>query len=357
MLVGRNDKSLMCFHFSKGHDADDFCHNMQKRRLFLATAIRAYSVRIYSIDERIYMSDLTSVEKLKLEKIFGMEGGYVFNFSNRTFQEFILENINVDIYDAKYSYYSGSKANRLRALWAKESNMVVGELIDRLLEYWKEKHFIENQLNTLNEEALYDSCKIIAGRLRGVIQADTKQDQSNEKDEFIQKQKNLLSTFDDFATLSSASDTRRRGYLLEELLENTFRLYGIKTEKGFKRNNGGEQIDGAFSLEGWHYIVECKWTEKLADIRQLDSLYGKLNRSGKQTMGLFLSINGWSDNVVTLLKQNQDKSILLMDGYDLRCTLNYQIDLNLRKLILKKVSVLNFYSEPFYSAFKYINEL
>jgi len=34
------------------------------------------------------MSDLTSVEKLKLEKIFEMGGGYVLDFSNRTFQEF-----------------------------------------------------------------------------------------------------------------------------------------------------------------------------------------------------------------------------------------------------------------------------
>jgi len=301
------------------------------------------------------MSDLTSLEKLKLEKMFEMEGGYVLDFSNRTFQEFILENLNVDIYNAKYSYYSGSKANRLRALWTKESNRVVGELTDKLLEYWKEKRLIKNQLNTLSEEALYDSCKSIADRLKGTLQADTKQ--SNRESEFIQKRRNLLDTFDNFSALSSASDMRRRGYLLEELLENTFRLYDVKTENAFKRNNGGEQIDGAFSLEGWHYIVECKWTEKLADIRQLDSLYGKLSRSGKQTMGLFLSINGWSDNVVTLLKQNPDKSIVLMDGYDLRCTLNEQIDVNLKNLILKKVSVLNFYSEPFYSAAKYINEL
>jgi hypothetical protein len=55
---------------------------------------------------------------------------------------------------------------------------------------------------------------------------------------------------------------------------------------------GGEQIDGAFKLEGWYYLVECKWTQKLTDIRQLDSLYGKIGRSGKQTLGLFL-VDEW----------------------------------------------------------------
>lgn len=73
-------------------------------------------------------------------------------------------------------------------------------------------------------------------------------------------------------------------------------------------------IDGAFKLEGWHYVVECRWREKLADIRELDGLKGQVDRSGKQTIGLFLSINGCSENVPILLKQNPDKSIIVFNG-------------------------------------------
>jgi hypothetical protein len=29
----------------------------------------------------------------------------------------------------------------------------------------------------------------------------------------------------------------------------------------------GEQIDGAYEMNGWHYIVECRWREQLANIR------------------------------------------------------------------------------------------
>ncbi len=54
------------------------------------------------------MSDLTSIEKMKIEKYLGMSSGYVLDFSNRTFQEFILENIGVDIYDDKYEYARGA---------------------------------------------------------------------------------------------------------------------------------------------------------------------------------------------------------------------------------------------------------
>lgn len=90
----------------------------------------------------------------------------------------------------------------------------------------------------------------------------------------------------------------------------------------------------------------------MTDIRQLDSLYGKINRSGKQTLGLFLSINGWSENVCPLLKQNRDKSIILIDGYDLRYVLAEQGNLDLKDLLLKKLEYLNLEGSPFYSANK-----
>lgn len=69
-------------------------------------------------------------------------------------------------------------------------------------------------------------------------------------------------------------------------------------------------------------------------------------------MGLFLSINGWSENVVNLLKQNAQKSIILMDGYDLRTILDERIDL--QAFLLAKLAHLNLKSEPFLGAPEYI---
>jgi hypothetical protein len=124
--------------------------------------------------------------------------------------------------------------------------------------------------------------------------------------------------------------------------------------KSFTRNEGAEQIDGAFKLEGWHYIVECRWREKLANIRELDGLKGQVDRSGKQTMGLFLSINGWSENVPGILQQNPDKSIILMDGYDLRAVLSRMVDLH--DFLLAKIAYLNLKTNPFLSVTEYLKE-
>ena len=48
------------------------------------------------------MSDLSNMEKRKIERALKMGDGYVLNFSNRTFDEFMSETVNIEIYDEKY---------------------------------------------------------------------------------------------------------------------------------------------------------------------------------------------------------------------------------------------------------------
>lgn len=112
------------------------------------------------------MANLTSIEKLKLEKFLDMGSGYVLDFSNRTFQGFIAENANRDIYDEKYSYEGGSKANRLRAFWKIESGSVVGKLIMDMLEYWKAGKLMRDEEITSHEKALAEECLKIADKIK-----------------------------------------------------------------------------------------------------------------------------------------------------------------------------------------------
>jgi len=86
------------------------------------------------------MAVLTTLEKQILEKLFQMGGGYVLNFSDRTMREFFRDDIGIDIYNQKYNYASGSKANRMRGLWLKADEKTVGKSVLKLIEY------IENQI-------------------------------------------------------------------------------------------------------------------------------------------------------------------------------------------------------------------
>lgn len=59
-----------------------------------------------------------------------------------------------------------------------------------------------------------------------------------------------------FDDLAKSTDKQHRGYLLQELLNQVFTLHEIPVMKSFTRNEGGEQIDGAFRFEGWLYLVD-----------------------------------------------------------------------------------------------------
>ncbi|MDT9600439.1 hypothetical protein [Sphingosinicella rhizophila] len=178
-------------------------------------------------------------------------------------------------------------------------------------------------------------------------EAAARQHRREQRETLARQSALLLAQFDQAA---SSPDHQQRGYLLEDLLNRTFDLHGIPVLRAFRRNGGAEQIDAAFELDGWHYLVECRWRARLADIRQLDGLAGQVARSGRQTMGLFLSIEGWSENVVPLLKQNPAKAILLMEGFDLRSVLDQRVDL--RELLKAKISALNLEAEPYLSVAK-----
>lgn len=104
------------------------------------------------------MGDLSFIEKRKLEDLFGMESGYCLDFSNRTFADFFVDVVSIDIWDGKYSRGSGSKANRMRAFWSVEPNYLVGRVISALLDYMIEPTDVAGQRK-------YDEGRQIAERL------------------------------------------------------------------------------------------------------------------------------------------------------------------------------------------------
>lgn len=112
------------------------------------------------------MTNLSFIEKKKFEKLFGMKSGYVMDFSDRTFQEFVGDAVGVDIYEEKYNYGSGSKANKLRGYWSVESNYNIGKLLEKLLEYWLDQVQSRHINYDTSDENNYKDCLIIVEKLK-----------------------------------------------------------------------------------------------------------------------------------------------------------------------------------------------
>jgi len=131
--------------------------------------------------------------------------------------------------------------------------------------------------------------------------------------------------------LLGSSDPQQRGFALEKILKDLFALFDLDPKASFKIT--GEQIDGAFSFDGTDYLLEAKWQKEMVSTKDLDSLAGKLSRKLDNTLGMYLSINGYSDDAVKLHSSGRSLMILV-DGSDIMAVLEGRIDL--LQLLLRK---------------------
>ena len=109
------------------------------------------------------MSSLTDIEKRYFEKLLGMQGGYVLDYSNATFGEFFKRQ-KVDINGQKYQTYGTSKAKKMRAFWEQEPDALVGKVLEELLEVYEADCSLNNRDA---DSGILDKSRAIVARLMG----------------------------------------------------------------------------------------------------------------------------------------------------------------------------------------------
>lgn len=125
---------------------------------------------------------------------------------------------------------------------------------------------------------------------------------------------------------------QKRGYALETLMNGLFDVFDLDPKRSFRIE--GEQIDGAFSFEGTDYLLEARWRREPTSREALDAFHAKIERKLENTLGLFLSMNGFVDQGVGAYS-NRGSRMILMDGTDLMAVLEDRITLD-RLLLLKR---------------------
>ncbi len=124
--------------------------------------------------------------------------------------------------------------------------------------------------------------------------------------------------------LLSSTERQSRGFQLEKILKELFSLFDLDPKASFKII--GEQIDGSFTFEGLDYLLEAKWQGELVRASELYTFAGKLSGKLDNTLGLFISIEGFSEEAIPAYSGSR-KLMILMDGSDLMAVLEGRIDL------------------------------
>lgn len=127
-----------------------------------------------------------------------------------------------------------------------------------------------------------------------------------------------------FLGIAMGTNPQQRGFELERLMLDLFELFDLDPKAAFR--NIGEQIDGAFTLEGTDYLFEAKWQQDPVAVRDLDAFSAKVQRKLENTLGLFLAMDGFSADAIEAHSRGTPNTIL-MDGADLHAVLEQRIDL------------------------------
>jgi len=155
----------------------------------------------------------------------------------------------------------------------------------------------------------------------------------------------------EFFELTMENNHQKRGIKLEAFLNKLFTLFDLNPKKSFVLKD--EQIDGAFTFENNDYLLEAKWQKDPVETGDLKKFAGTLNDKLKNTLGLFVSINGFSQGSIGF-KGSNARTMILMDGMDLHFVLDQRIDLH--HLLFRKRRHASETGEIYYPATLILNE-
>lgn len=125
---------------------------------------------------------------------------------------------------------------------------------------------------------------------------------------------------------------QEQGKLLEGVLNDLFRIYGILIREDFRRKDPDtavvvEQIDGVIELNGKIHLVEMKWLNTPVGIGEfsphLVRLFGRADAHG-----IFIATNGYSSSVISECRNALSQKTLFL------CSLQEFVMLLQRQIIL-----------------------
>lgn len=134
----------------------------------------------------------------------------------------------------------------------------------------------------------------------------------------------LQDIHDRFLGFFQAADAQGRGYSLEAMLYDLFTLFELGPRGPFRRV--GEQIDGAFTHCSDPFLLEAKWQKNPCNLNDLRDLDGAVGSSLDNTLGLFISINGFSEQAITEYLTGSRPRLICMDGSHVMVVLEGRID-------------------------------
>jgi hypothetical protein len=283
------------------------------------------------------MANLSTADLNLIDRLFGMYGGKVLEFSIPRFRSFFERDVGVDIWDDVYLKYGTSKGKRLWGFMELGQRAAIVRALHALWEVRESERTGPDDVPDARER-LSAVIEKLGGRPiaapPGSARPPAPKPARPDDAALDQLEK-------DFLDLHGMTDRpQARGFAFEKFLQAWFDAWGMDARGSFRAE--GEQVDGSFQHGGSTYLVEAKWHSAATDAATLHSFQGKLEERPQWTRGLFVSFEGFTQQGLSAFTARR---VILMDGSDIYLALRDRIDLD--KLIEAKARHASEKREPF----------
>jgi hypothetical protein len=147
-----------------------------------------------------------------------------------------------------------------------------------------------------------------------------------------------------YTKVASNPNYQERGRQFQSFLTVLFDSHDLHPRGTFRLE--GQEIDGAFEFDNTQFLLEAKWEKDRIGNQPLESFSRRVEKRLENTLGLFISLNGYTTDGMKALKQGTRPSIILMDGEDLAYVLQGLVDLT--DLLKRKIRYAAQFGEPFF---------
>lgn len=266
------------------------------------------------------MPKIKTLDMKFLDEVFGMESGYVLDFSDRTMGSFFRDELNIDIDDDRYAANGTSKAKRLRCLLQLVDAQTAVRVLEALWGYRTGLRATRGGAETVHNAhgrllALVDQLMGKGGAPSSTLFGQ-RPVQAYDQNAFPHLKGELMRV--------QSLAPQERGYAFEQSLTQLFNAFGLRGRDGFRLK--GEQIDGSLEHEGETYLVEAKWQAAPTDAADLHVFHGKLEQKAAWARGIFFSNSGFTPDGLHAF--GRGKRVVCMDGFDIYDALDRALPLN-----------------------------
>jgi Restriction endonuclease len=116
---------------------------------------------------------------------------------------------------------------------------------------------------------------------------------------------------------------RKRGRDFERVMSGLLHEEGLEPRLRYRPK--GEEIDGSFVSHGRVFLVEAKWHGSPMPASALYIFKGKVDGKLVDTLGVFISMSGYSRDAVEALMIGKDLNVVLFDAVDIDASIDKNV--------------------------------